>query len=70
MAKQNQRIPEELVLDILERYFTPQEAARQLNTAVDWGRYAELYSFDDPSGEIFLEAQPQEEALEPSATTV
>jgi NitT/TauT family transport system ATP-binding protein len=70
MAKQNQRIPEELVLDILERHFTPQEAARQLTTAVDWGRYAELYSYDDPSGEIFLEAQPQEEILDPAPLTL
>jgi NitT/TauT family transport system ATP-binding protein len=70
MAKQNQRIPEELVLDILERHFTPQEAARQLSTAVDWGRYAELYSYDDPSSEIFLEAQPQEETLEPAPVTL
>jgi NitT/TauT family transport system ATP-binding protein len=68
--KLNQRIPEELVLDILERHFTPQEAARQLATAMDWGRYAELYSYDDPSGEIFLEAQPQEEPLEPEVTPV
>jgi NitT/TauT family transport system ATP-binding protein len=70
MAKQNQRIPEELVLDILERHFTPQEAARQLTTAVDWGRYAEIYSFDEPSGEIFLEAQPQEEVLEQTPVTL
>jgi NitT/TauT family transport system ATP-binding protein len=69
-AKLNQRIPEELVLDILERHFTPQEAARQLGTAIDWGRYAELYSYDDPSSEIFLEAQLQEEPLEPEPTPV
>mgnify|MGYP006276036091 CR=1 FL=1 len=54
-AKRNQRVPEELILDILERYFTTQEASRQLMTAIDWGRYAELYSFDEPSGEIFLD---------------
>jgi len=54
-AKRNQRVPEELILDILERYFTRQEASRQLMTAIDWGRYAELYSFDEPSGEIFLD---------------
>ena len=54
-AKRNQRIPEELVLDILENHFSPQEAQRQLQTAIDWGRYAELYSYNEPSGEIFLE---------------
>lgn len=54
-AKRNQRIPEELILDILESHFSKEEAQRQLSTAIDWGRYAELYSYDEPAGEIFLE---------------
>jgi NitT/TauT family transport system ATP-binding protein len=54
-AKNNQRIPEELVLDILEIHFSPEEAERQLKTVVDWGRYAEIYGYDEPSGQIFLE---------------
>ncbi|MBD2681295.1 MULTISPECIES: AAA-associated domain-containing protein [Nostoc] len=54
-AKQNQRIPEELVLDILETHFSPKEAEQQLETVVDWGRYAEIYGYDEPSGQIFLE---------------
>lgn len=54
-AKNNQRIPEELVLDILETHLSPQEAQQQLQTVVDWGRYAEIYGYDEPSGQIFLE---------------
>lgn len=54
-AKRNQRIPEELVLDILENNFSPEEAQRQLKTAIDWGRYAEIYGYDEPAGQIFLE---------------
>lgn len=54
-AKRNQRFPEELILDILEAHFSPPEAKLQLETAIDWGRYAELYSYDEPSGQIFLE---------------
>lgn len=54
-AKRNQRVPEELILDILESHFTTKEATRQLGTAIEWGRYAELYSYDEPAGEIFLE---------------
>ncbi|BAY28062.1 ABC transporter-related protein [Calothrix sp. NIES-2100] len=54
-AKNNQRIPEELILDILETHFSPEEAQHQLKTAVDWGRYAEIYGYDEPSGQIFLE---------------
>ena len=54
-AKRNQRIPEELVLDILENHFSPEEAKRQLTTVIDWGRYAEIYSYNEPAGQIFLE---------------
>ena len=64
-AKRNQRIPEELILDILECHFSPQEARQQLQTAIDWGRYAELYGYDEPAGEIFLE-----QAVLPEPATV
>ncbi|MEG4028889.1 MULTISPECIES: nitrate/sulfonate/bicarbonate ABC transporter ATP-binding protein [unclassified Microcoleus] len=60
-SKRNQRISEELILDILEAHFSPQEAMRQLKTAIDWGRYAELYSYDEPGGEIFLESEDKAE---------
>ncbi len=64
-AKRNHRISEELVLDILENYFTSKEAQRQLRTAMDWGRYAELFSYDEPSGEIFIEeSNPETEESE------
>lgn len=62
-AKRNQRIPEELVLDILESHFSPEEAERQLKTAIDWGRYAEIYGYDEPSGQIFLEQVANVEPL-------
>lgn len=61
-AKRNQHIPEELVLDILESHFSPEEAERQLKTAIDWGRYAEIYGYDEPSGQIFLEQSASVEA--------
>lgn len=54
-AKRNHRISEDLVVDLLNNSFTQTEAYRQLNTAIDWGRYAELFGYDEPSGEIFLE---------------
>lgn len=60
-SKRNHRISEELILDILEAHFSPKEAMRQLQTAIDWGRYAELYSYDEPGGEIFLESEEKGE---------
>lgn len=51
------RESEEPFLQRLERSFSPDEARRQLDTAIDWGRYAELYAFDDNAGEFFLEEE-------------
>lgn len=39
----------------LERFFSPEEARRQLDTAIDWGRFAELFAFDDDTGEFYQE---------------
>jgi NitT/TauT family transport system ATP-binding protein len=33
-------------LDLWDEYFPPAEVQRQLATAVDWGRYAELFEYD------------------------
>lgn len=52
----HRRIPESLVLDsVLDRHFEPAASRRQLDTAIEWGRYAELFAYDSVSGELFLE---------------
>ena len=38
--------------------FPPDEAERQMETAVNWGRYAELFYFDDDEDVLFLEKEP------------
>jgi NitT/TauT family transport system ATP-binding protein len=55
-ANHDHRLPEALFLDVLEKHFSPAEARRQLDTAIQWGRYAELFGFEADTGEIFLEA--------------
>jgi len=42
-------------LDVLRRGFSAAEARRQLDTAIDWGRYAELYDYDSDDEELTLE---------------
>ena len=42
-------------LDLLRRGFTPEEARHQLDVAIDWGRYAELFDYDTDSGQLRLE---------------
>ncbi|MEU8901722.1 nitrate/sulfonate/bicarbonate ABC transporter ATP-binding protein [Nocardia sp. NPDC048505] len=48
-------------LDLLRRGFSPADARRQLDLAIDWGRYAELYDYTkdndritaDPAAEVY-----------------
>jgi len=42
-------------LTALEVEFPPQEVEKQLQTAVKWGRYAEIFAYDDATGRIYLE---------------
>ena len=42
-------------LDLLRRGFSADEARHQLDIAIDWGRYGELYDFDANSGQLKLE---------------
>jgi NitT/TauT family transport system ATP-binding protein len=49
------KLHERFFLDTLHRGFTEGEARRQLETAIDWGRYGELFDYDTNTGELTLE---------------
>lgn len=56
------RLPQEFFLEVLEKEFTPAEAERQLDIAINWGRYAELFEFEDDRDELYVTTngtQPQ-----------
>ncbi|MGC2160395.1 MAG: nitrate/sulfonate/bicarbonate ABC transporter ATP-binding protein [Silvibacterium sp.] len=44
--KNDHTVPEEFFLDMLDEQFSQEETQRQLETAINWGRYAELFDFD------------------------
>jgi NitT/TauT family transport system ATP-binding protein len=50
---------ERFFLDLLGRGFGQDEARAQLDTAIDWGRYGELFDFDANTGELGL-SRPEE----------
>lgn len=54
-ASDQNRLQWEVVQKALELDFPPEEAYRQLDTAVNWGRYAELLAYEDNTGLIYLE---------------
>jgi len=46
-------------LDLLRRGFSADAARRQLDIAIDWGRYGELFDYDAERGELILEPAGQ-----------
>jgi NitT/TauT family transport system ATP-binding protein len=45
-TKADHTVPEDFFLDMLDEQFSQEETQRQLETAINWGRYAELFDFD------------------------
>jgi NitT/TauT family transport system ATP-binding protein len=45
-TKSDHTVPEDFFLDMLDEQFSQEETQRQLETAINWGRYAELFDFD------------------------
>ena len=45
-SKSDHTVPEEFFLDMLDEQFSEEESLRQMETAITWGRYAELFDFD------------------------
>lgn len=56
--KTNKRINEEFFIDLLKQKYSEESAKEQLNIAIDWGRYSELFAYDEDSHELFIEEQP------------
>ncbi|MBC7226188.1 MAG: AAA-associated domain-containing protein [Thermoflexales bacterium] len=52
---ENRRLKKEVILRALELEFPPEDAAQQLETIINWGRYAEVIAYDDATETIFLE---------------
>ena len=53
-SKANRTLPAEFFEDLLDEHFSEDEARRQLETAIQWGRYAELFDYDAASGKLTL----------------
>jgi len=54
-ASGEHRLEYDMALTALELEFPATEAERQLDVLINWSRYAELLSYDDASGMIYLE---------------
>jgi NitT/TauT family transport system ATP-binding protein len=48
----------DVIQSALELEFPPAEAEKQVEIAVNWGRYAELISYNDNKALVYLETAP------------
>ncbi len=53
-SKSDHVMPLEFFHDILDEHFTESEVEKQLETALNWGRYAEIFSYDPESDTLRL----------------
>jgi NitT/TauT family transport system ATP-binding protein len=53
-SKSDGAMPLEFFRDILDEHFSKDEVQRQMETALDWGRYGEIFSYDSESDRLFL----------------
>jgi len=53
-GKSDHAMPLEFFRDILDEHFAREEVQRQIDTALDWGRYADIFSYDSESDRLHL----------------
>lgn len=64
--KANHKMPREFFQNVIERRLGREQAGHQLDILIDWGRYAELFAYDDETRQIFLE-EPEKVDIPPIA---
>jgi NitT/TauT family transport system ATP-binding protein len=64
-SKSDHTVAEEFFIDMLDEQFSEDESQRQMETAIAWGRYAELFDFD-AGRRRFVLPDAQEEEVAPN----
>jgi NitT/TauT family transport system ATP-binding protein len=62
--KSDHAISDEFFHDILDEHFSEDEVQRQFDTAMNWGRYAEIFDYDRESGRLVQTETPPGEMVE------
>jgi NitT/TauT family transport system ATP-binding protein len=53
-AKSDRTLSDEFFHDLIDEHFSEAESRRQLETAIQWGRYAEIFDYDAATGKLTL----------------
>mgnify|MGYP002777001325 CR=1 FL=1 len=67
--KRNRSMRSDFFKDLLDEHFPNAESDRQLATAIDWGRYAELFEYDASEDRLYLTEAESAEEKQPSLTS-
>jgi len=52
--KSDRAVPLEFFHDVLEKHFSQEDVQHQLDAALNWGRYAEIFTYDSQSDRLLL----------------
>ena len=55
-TKSDHTMPLELFRDILDEHFASDDVQRQIDTALNWGRYGDIFTYDSESDRLLLHA--------------
>ncbi len=61
--KEDKSMRSDFFIDLLDEYYPATEAKLQFDTAVEWGRYAELFEYDADDDRLSLDAAAQSSVL-------
>ena len=53
-SKSDHTMPLEFYRDLLDEHLTAEEAQKQIDTALNWGRYSEIFTYDSESDRLLL----------------
>jgi NitT/TauT family transport system ATP-binding protein len=53
--KSDRAVPLDFFRDVLDKHLSQEEAQRQLDTALNWGRYAEIFTYDSQTDRLLLD---------------
>jgi NitT/TauT family transport system ATP-binding protein len=67
--KSDHSIADEFFHDILDEHFAEDEVQRQFETALNWGRYAEIFDYDRESGRLTQTEQAVAESSQPPSNS-
>jgi len=62
--KSDRAVPLEFFRDVLDEHLPAEEAQRQIETVLNWGRYAEIFTYDSATDRLLLD-EPSDTATSP-----